>query len=506
MKKKRILTIAISSIAVLALVGLIPLAWLFTAGMREPVTVPAPDYWPTDGWQKRTPEEMGFDSNQLAKGILGLQKNESGIDSLLIIHDGYVVLDAHFAPYDGTFPHDMASVTKSVTTTLVAIAAEQGYIDLDRPVVSYFPERTIANLDERKQRMTVRHLAGMVNGMESGCFEGDEPTLDAMRAEPDWVQAALDRPMVAEPGTRNCYDSPGMHLLSAILQETTGMTEFEYARQNLFAPLGIHEASWETDPQGYTHGWGDLHLLPEDAAKFGTLWLHRGMWEGRQIVPEAWVLDSVRPHSMFVKGDLGYGYGWWVSWQDYLASGRGGQGIRVMASRNTILVVTGGYYEYSEVEKWLLPALIGLKDSRPADPEGQAALAAALAAIQQEETVPAATPSPDLIQAISGATYLCESNPAGIDTVRIDFDDPAQAALSFRMDGVRMDWPIGLDGSYRLAPEGMGLRGGWEDAHTFQFIVFDVGVLYRKLIFEGDRLQIVLPEANLTIACQVQKP
>ncbi len=243
-----------------------------------------------------------------------------------------------------------------------------------------FPAALIANLDERKQRMTVRHLMGMVNGMELGCMDGDEQTLALMRAQPDWVQAALDRPMVAEPGTRNCYDSPGMHLLSAILQETTGMTALEFARQNLFEPLGIHEVIWEVDPQGYTRGWGDLHLLPEDAAKIGFLWLHRGQWDGRQIVPEAWVLDLVRPHSKFVQGDFGYGYGWWVSWGDYLASGRGGQKVRVIASRNTILVVTGNYYEYSEVEKWLLPMLISLDGARPANPEGEAALAAALSA------------------------------------------------------------------------------------------------------------------------------
>jgi CubicO group peptidase (beta-lactamase class C family) len=504
MKTKRIIKISLLVLAALALVRVAPLAWLFTAGLRTPVAVPAPDYWPTESWQTRTPEELGFDSDKLAEGLLSLQENRSGIDSLLIVHDGYVVLDAHFAPYDGAFPHDLASVTKSVMTTLVAIAAEQGSIDLDRPVVSYFPDRMIANLDERKQRLTVRHLASMRNGMESGCLEGDEPTLDAMRSQPDWVQAALDRPMVSEPGTRNCYDSPGMHLLSAILQEATGMTALDFARLNLFGPLGIHAATWEVDPQGYTRGWGDLHLLPEDAARIGYLWLHRGSWDGRQIVPDAWVLDSVRPHSKFVEGDFGYGYGWWVSWQDYLASGRGGQGIRVMASRNTVLVVTGGGYEYSEVEKWLLPILIGLKGTLPANPEGQAALAAALATIQQDETSTAANPAPEAAQTVSGRTYLCEENPAAIESFRIQFDDPKVAALSLRMSGAEIAWPVGLDGDYRLTPEGTGIRGWWEDERTFQLDVFDVGVLHYQLVFEGERLQIVLPELDLTVPCQAQ--
>ena len=320
---------AVLTIAALVIFKLGSLAWIFTAGLREPVQVPEPDYWPTDGWRTTSPEEQGFDSAKLAEGLQALQDNQVDIDSLLIVRNGYIVLDAYFDPYDGTFPHDLASVTKSVMTTLIAIAAEQGKLDLDQPVVSFFPDRTIANLDERKARLTVRHLVSMRNGMESGCHDGDKPTIEAMRANPDWVQAALDRPMVAEPGTEFCYDSPGMHLLSAILQESTGMTSLDFARQYLFEPLGIQDVIWETDPQGYTRGWGDLHLLPEDLAKIGFLWLHRGNWDGKQVVSEAWVLDSVKTHSKFIEPDFGYGYGWWVAMADYQATGRGGQRARV---------------------------------------------------------------------------------------------------------------------------------------------------------------------------------
>ncbi|MCU0486270.1 MAG: beta-lactamase family protein, partial [Anaerolineales bacterium] len=276
----------------------------------------------------------------MAAGLQTMLDEGAKVDSLLVIRNGYVVLDAHFAPYDGTFPHDIASVTKSVITTLIGIAVDQGKLSLDDTLVSFFPDRTIANLDERKSRITVQDLVSMRNGMQSGCYEEDEPTLDAMRSQPDWVQAALDRPMMFEPGTKFCYDSPGMHLLSAILQQATGMTAQEFAQANLFAPLGIREFIWVTDPQGYTRGWGDLHLLPEDLAKIGFLWLQRGQWDGRQVVSEAWMLDSVKLHSSFIEPDFGYGYGWWISNGDYQGSGRGGQRVRVVASRNTIIVVT----------------------------------------------------------------------------------------------------------------------------------------------------------------------
>ncbi len=139
MKTKRILKISLLALATLILTAGVVAVWIFTPGLRTPVTVPVPEYWPTDGWQTRSPEELGLDSNKLANGLLDLQERGLAIDSLLIIRNGYVVLDAHFAPYDGKFPHDLASVTKSVTTTLIAIAADQGYLDLDQPVVSFFP-------------------------------------------------------------------------------------------------------------------------------------------------------------------------------------------------------------------------------------------------------------------------------------------------------------------------------------------------------------------------------
>jgi CubicO group peptidase (beta-lactamase class C family) len=180
----------------------------------------------------------------------------------------------------------------------------------------------------------------MLNGFESRCVSGDEAELNAMRAAPDWVRAALDRKMRQEPGANFCYDSPGMHLLSAILQETTGMTAFDFARQYLFEPLGISQVTWDSDPQGYTRGWGDLHLKPQDAARLGYLWLNGGVWGGRQIVPAAWVKDAVQVHSQTGMSD-DYGYGWWVSQDSYAALGGGGQTIKVYPAYHAVVVTTG---------------------------------------------------------------------------------------------------------------------------------------------------------------------
>jgi CubicO group peptidase (beta-lactamase class C family) len=508
MNTKRIITISLSAVAVLILIGVAALAWFATPGLRPPVQVPEPDYRPTAGWRASTPEALGYNSEKLAEGLREIQKKGIAIDSLLIIHNGYMALDAHFAPYDGTFPHNLASVTKSVMTTLIGIAADQGKLDLDKPVVSYFPNRTIANLDERKMHLTVRHLTEMRNGMESGCMADDLGTIDAMRAHPDWVQAALDRPMVAEPGTKFCYDSPGMHILSAVLQETTGMTAMEFAQQNLFGPLGIQDAIWDVDPQGYNRGHGDLYLTPESAAKIGYLWLHQGNWNGRQIVSQAWMLDSVRRHSTEVDHDSGYGYGWWINQSYYFAAGRLGQNVLVIPALNTVVVTTGGGFDMPEIEGFLIPSLL-LQSSRPlpANPEGDATLQETLAYIQQNDTIPSGLSTPEIAKVVSGRMYLCENNPAGLESAQFDFTDSKVALLHQKSFGQDLVWQIGMNGYYRqLSPAGDALLGYWEDANTFHLEIFDLGTQVYQVKFEGDSLQVISKEADLIIPCQVPSP
>jgi hypothetical protein len=373
-------------------------------------------------------------------------------------------------------------------------------------MVSFFPDRTIANLDERKARMTVRHLASMRNGMESGCFADDDGSLAAMRANPDWVQAALDRPMVSEPGTEFCYDSPGMHILSAVLQEATGMTALDFAQQNLFGPLGIQDAIWDVDPQGYNRGWGDLSLTPESAAKIGYLWMHQGNWDGQQLVSQARVLDSVRRHSTKVNHDSGYGYGWWINMSHYFAAGRGGQEIRVFPTLNTVVVMTGGGYDVAEVLDLLNPVLFLSSRSRSADAEGQAALQETLISIQQNDAIPAGLSTPEIAKVVSGRTYRCEDNPAGLESLSIDFDDPQAATLHQKLFGQDVLWEIGTDGRYRQTADGDALLGYWEDASTFHLEIFDIGTRVYQVKFEGDNLQVISEEADLVIDCKIASP
>jgi CubicO group peptidase (beta-lactamase class C family) len=498
----RTVIIALVSVAILTL-----LAIVLIPRLNQPKQPAGVIYWPTEGWRTATPEEQGFDSEKLVALLQAIQSQHIKIDSLLIIRDGAVVLDASFYPYDGDFPHNLASVTKSFTTTLIGIAEGKGLIDLDQTVLSFFPDRAIANLDARKEQVTVRHLASNVNGYSSGCLQGDEATLNAMRDDPDWVQSALDRKMIAEPGTHFCYDSPGMHLLSAILQQATGITELEFARQNLLEPLGITDVAWESDPQGYTHGWGDLHLLPRDAAKLGYLFLHSGAWDGQQIVPADWVQEAVKAQHETGSSD-DYGYGWWVSEDGYHAMGRGGQYIVVYPQVDIILVATGAGFSIGQIEHYLVDSFTSQDEPLPANPDGVARLEAMVKIMGDGPFAQPSGPLPEMAKAISGKTYVFEPNPLNLQALSLDFSDPAQAVLhivSFE-DGELLTWPVGLDGHYRLTEQGRALRGMWEDPQTFNFMTFDIGQQTYRLRFDQDRVTIDTPDSGLIVEGRVAIP
>jgi CubicO group peptidase (beta-lactamase class C family) len=376
-------------------------------------------------WKRVTPEAEGFDSGKLASAIAEIRRQQPDTHAIFLVFNGHVILDAAFYPYDGNEPHNVASVTKSVMTTLIAIAADQGKLKLDQPVLSFFPDKSIANRDARKERMTVRHLASMSSGL--ACIgEHDEPTLHQMNASADWVQFTLDLSMAAEPGSVFSYCSPGMHLLSAILQKATGMTTLEFAERNLFAPLGIEKVRWPADPQGVNHGWGDLFLLPGDAAKIGQLWLNGGVWNGKQIVSRQWVEASSRKEIATRppwQGD--YGYGWWIMTGDeipqFAASGRGGQRVGVFPTLRAVAVVNGGGVDAGEVFSLIGSTMVSPGTSLAENPSAAKQLGKVLQDMKQPPQRQTVSQLPPIARKISGATYRFDPNPLGWQTMKLDF-------------------------------------------------------------------------------------
>jgi CubicO group peptidase (beta-lactamase class C family) len=267
-----------------------------------------------------------MDSELLAKMIDYIRDNDLNVHSLTVVRHGYIVLDAYFWPFTPLTKHDIASCTKSFTSTLFGIAIDKGYIRNVRvPILKFFKDRRIANPDKNKSKITCEELLTMTSGLE--CVnEPNEVTLNAMNASADFVQFALDLPVTDEPGSKWAYNSCGSHLLGAIVTGASGLSLEEFGRRFLFDRIGIGQISWPRDPQGYNHGWGDIQMIPRDMAKLGFLFLHDGQWDGEQVVSKRWVRSATANHTKDFGPPDGYGYQWWTyKYGSYQAQGRGGR-------------------------------------------------------------------------------------------------------------------------------------------------------------------------------------
>jgi CubicO group peptidase (beta-lactamase class C family) len=465
------------------------------------------DYWPTHEWRTSTPEEQGMDSEILTEAMdYLLEQQDYAVHSLLLIRNGYIVLDASFYPYAAGTPHDFASATKSVTATLIGAAMEAEYIaSVQQPVLDFFPGRDMANVDARKEAMTLEDVLTMRPGFE--CIdEPSERTLIEMLQSPDWVQFTLDLPMVTEPGTTWEYCSPGSHLLSAIVQQAAHMNTLDFAQECLFTPLGISDVIWPVDPQGVIRGFGDLRIAPRDMAKIGYLYLMGGVWEDERILPSAWVTAATSAQT-----DLDfYGYQWWLSTEVpslYAAQGRGGQYLFVLTDANLIAVVTGsggrdGPINSDVLGSLILPA-IRASSPLPANPDGVAELEARMqqAAAPPELNPEPVPPSPEIAQMVSGQPYLMDDNGFGLTTISLSFPEEDEALLSFTtrpgsaFGDAAFGWRAGLDHVARRQAGRYGITiaatGTWLDDKTFEMQVDEIGNNFNWLVhltFEGDQV------------------
>lgn len=483
--------------------------------------------WPVSEWVYSSPEAQGMDSGAVADYLLALSAPGMDIDSVMIVRHGQVIAEAYYAPSTADTRFSVYSVTKSVTSALVGIAIEQGHItSLDEPVLSFFPDVTSANLDERIQAMTLRDLLMLASGFECDESMGINPDGEVMAAE-DWLQAAFEVPMMAAPGTEWHYCNLNFYLLSAILEAATGQSTFEYATTNLFDPLGITEVAWATTPTGGNGGAAGWQISLRDLARFGYLILRGGAWDGMQIVPSQWVTDSLATQIPTPFG-VGYGYGWWIfEGLGGMALGGGGQYIFVLPALDVMLVATGHATEATRTNHQLGAIFGGLMsmpfspEPLPDNPEGAARLAAAVEALASPSPADA-PPLPDMAAQIDGAMYglfgtglltlepIMETVIPGLDVslwdtqaLSLTFPGGAEATLTLVFtDGVTEAIPVGLDGVYRVS-EGrvgaIGARGEWLTDHTFRVYLMPIGsgLLHRlDMTFNGAILETIAFEVH----------
>jgi CubicO group peptidase (beta-lactamase class C family) len=374
-------------VALLASLFLFTTASLLAAGQTASFTSAGT----TKNWPKGTPASVGLDEETLKKLDADIASGKYALtDSFRVFRCGmevfvreyhhdygqiyakeaktkgplnarlagrYNYFDTEWHPYyHATDLHTMQSVSKTITSVILGVAVTRGDFkaSLETPVLKYFNVAKVKNVDDRKRRITVENLLTMTSGMNSEELfypeNSDAPENDFvhMEASDDWVQYAIDEPIVEEPGRNFTYSSANTELLARVFQKETGQDIDTYAGKYLFGPLGIKHY-WKHDYAGNVDAEGGLYLNDEDLAKLGFLYLNKGLWEGKQIVSEDWVKQSVTPHVPMPYtvegGRLYYGFSWWLIPLNgeyvWMASGFGGQELMVLPRQDLIVVFTG---------------------------------------------------------------------------------------------------------------------------------------------------------------------
>jgi CubicO group peptidase (beta-lactamase class C family) len=341
--------------------------------------------WPGKDWAQSTPEKVGLDAAALYALDADLKSGKYElVDSFAVFRCGkevfsnkyehdyariygkqakergplnarltgpYNYFDPAWHPYyRGTELHSMQSVSKTVSSVIIGIAMLRGDFraGLDTPVLNYFEAAAVKNVNETKRRITLRHVLTMTAGLAwTEDVPYDDPRSDSslMEATDDWVQYVIDKPMAAEPGKVFDYSSGVSELLARIFLKETGQDIDSYGEKYLFQPLGI-EHFWKRTPIGEVDTEGGLYLRGEDLAKIGYLYLHDGVWNGKQLVRKEWVKQSLTPFIQ-AEEDYQYGFKWWLLPRKdsqqfvWMARGFGGQNLLVFPDEGLVVTFTG---------------------------------------------------------------------------------------------------------------------------------------------------------------------
>ena len=327
-----------------------------------------------DGWQKVSLAEQGLSGALLSEMLTEIsQETYTGISSVLVARKGQIIVEEYFGDFDEQTLHSTRSASKVLTSALIGIAIDQGFIaGVDNKILPYFPEYegTIENWDERKRDISIAHILAMSSGVR-----GNE---DNMYPTEDWIKFYLDQPLATAPGERFSYATSGVVTLGNIITRASDLRIPTFANRYLFEPLGIVAYKWpitnSRGSQGLAMTGGGLHLRPRDMLKFGQLYLNGGRWNGAQIISEEWIAASVTKHATSDLYGEDFGYLWRMIdrtiegqlLRSYEAWGNGGQFIIVFPSIDVVVVFTGeNYGRFPEMEqpfilldKYILPTIV----------------------------------------------------------------------------------------------------------------------------------------------------
>ena len=381
---------------------------------------------------RSTPKAQGIASSAIRAFVDEIDRRRLGLHSMMLLRHGQVVAEGWWHPYSADYPHMLFSLTKSFTSTAIGLAVSEGRLSVDDAVLDLFPDDAPKDPSANLRAMRVRHLLSMSTGHEQ------DVTRQTMSADAGLVRAFLSLPVQREPGTHFVYNSAASHILSEIIQKLTGQTLLSYLTPRLFEPLGIKPALWEVASDSTnTGGWG-LSITTDEIARFGQLYLQKGLWNGKQIVPESWVAQAAskqvdngtKPDSDWTQG---YGFQFWRCRHGiYRGDGAFGQYCVVMPPYDAVLAMTAGTTDLQGVlnAAWdhLLPAMSA--EPLPTDAKACEALQRRLSELQLPPA--AGFAEQPIASDITKKTYRFPANDQKLESIRFTFDN---AVLRIHING-----------------------------------------------------------------------
>ena len=462
--------------------------------------------------KRSTPEAEGISSLAILDFIKAIEQPIGhpldAVQGFMLLRHGNVTAEGWWTPYGPQSPHSLYSLSKSFTSTAIGLAVAEGRLTVDDPVLKFFPDDAPANPSKNLKAMRVRHLLSMNTGHK------EDTTLPVFRSGDDnWARVFLSLPIEYQPGTWFVYNTTATYMLSAIITQLTGETLLNYLRPRLLDPLGIVNAIWETDPRGINLGGTGLHIKTEEIVRFGQMYLQKGLWQGKRLVPEEWIADATRATSDNSNTQTnpdwmaGYGYQFWRCRHNaYRADGAFGQFCIVMPEQDAVLAMIGGVQNMQAVLDvvWehLLPAM--RPKALPANPQAYNELCDKLAALSLP-LVNGQASSPNAEQS-SGKTYKLESNHLNLQSVAIQFGDSGNTLIFRDARGERWiqigtsTWLKGTTDIRARGQEPITACGAWTAEDTYEVRVCCTEDAYCPIFrfhYTSDELQLEV-EPNAT--------
>ncbi len=439
---------------------------------------------------RSTPEAQGLSSSAIIAFVKEADRSTDTMHSVMILRHGCVVAEGWWSPYDSVTRHSLYSLSKSFTSTAVGLAIAEGKLSLDDEVLKAFPDDAPAEPSDNLKSMRVRDLMRMSTGHQSEA---------SLRGERSWTQSFLAQPVPFKPGTHFLYNTPATYMLSAMLQKATGQTLLDYLKPRLFDPLGIEGATWEKSPQGISTGGYGLSIRTEDIARFGQLLLRKGQWQGKQVVPPAWVEQATsrqtsngsNPKSDW---DQGYGYQFWRSRNNaYRGDGAFGQYCIVLPEQDAVIAITSGTKDMQGVLNLVWDKLLPAMKAEPLSPDnaGQTALLELLKKLTLPLPSHSGAPAPT-----AGKVFTFPKNDRDIESVSIRTDGEQDVMIA-RVDGseTRVEFSRGSWRKRTLAWGGFpeqpaATSGGWQGDTFIAKISFveTPFLLTLRFRFSGDQV------------------